>query len=500
MDSSINSMAINYSQNDDVVVPNNSHVYRGLEGDDIYILTSQITSEKKISIVDTKGLNKIQFVDNFQFKETKFAKNAFQITLDNNSIITINSAENFSYEIGANATTNERGITYSYDELAVILGFENLPQIGAIENQSSYEVIDDELKIKINEFKWNIKKPESVGLESSEVDKIMDYIKTPSLNTQAAILIKGNSIVSEFYADGYDKDDLVTSWSVAKSFSSTIIGIAIDEGYINSVDDSIALYLPKWNKEPQENISLKYLLAMRSGMDDHPGLGVYFQSDMASYSLDRAISREPGILFSYSNEDSMLLGRIIENATGLNFQEYADTRLFDKLNINETWWTDKNGNTLTYAGLDMTPREFAKFGLMIAQEGKWLGEQIVSESWIDEATSEFDNLASYGYQWWTSTISERGLGSARQDDYPFFSALGLDGQYIYVWPEKDLVLVRFTKYQHQGNSDSSVVDIVTGTYHGTESGNMAIYELENLFYAVGDNLEDQIVPTYLDFG
>ena len=235
-------------------------------------------------------------------------------------------------------------------------------------------------------------------------------------------------------------------------------------------------------------------------MDDHPGLGVYFQSDMASYSLDRAISREPGILFSYSNEDSMLLGRIIENATGLNFQEYADTRLFDKLNINETWWTDKNGNTLTYAGLDMTPREFAKFGLMIAQEGKWLGEQIVSESWIDEATSEFDNLASYGYQWWTSTISESGLGSARQDDYPFFSALGLDGQYIYVWPEKDLVLVRFTKYQHQGNSDSSVVDIVTGTYHGTESGNMAIYELENLFYAVGDNLEDQIVPTYSDFG
>jgi Beta-lactamase class C and other penicillin binding proteins len=158
----------------------------------------------------------------------------------------------------------------------------------------------------------------------------------------------------------------------------------------------------------------------------------------------------------------MLLGRIIENATGLNFQEYADTRLFDKLNINETWWTDKNGNTLTYAGLDMTPREFAKFGLMIAQEGKWLGEQIVSESWIDEATSEFDNLASYGYQWWTSTISESGLGSARQDDYPFFSALGLDGPYIYVWAEKDLVLVRVTKYQHLGNPDSSVVDICYG--------------------------------------
>tara|TARA_B100000003_G_scaffold132479_1_gene118841 strand:- start:18 stop:725 length:708 start_codon:yes stop_codon:yes gene_type:complete len=235
-------------------------------------------------------------------------------------------------------------------------------------------------------------------------------------------------------------------------------------------------------------------------MDDHPGVGVYFQGDMVSYSLDRDISRDPGISFSYSNEDSMLFSRIIENATGFDFQEYADTRLFDKLNIKETWWTDKSGNTLTYAGLDMTPREFAKFGLMIAQEGKWLDEQIVSESWVKEATTEFDNLASYGYQWWTSTISESGLGTARQVDYPFFSALGLDGQYIYVWPEKDLVLVRFTKYQHQGNIESSVVDISSGTYHGTETGNMAIYNLENLFFAVGDNLEDQMIPTYSEFG
>ena len=493
-------MAINYSQNDDVIVPNNSHVYRGLGGDDVYILTSQISSETNISIVDTAGFNKIQFVDGFKFKQTKFANNAFEITLDNNSVIIINAAQNFSYEIGGNITNNEKGNIYSYNELASFIGFESLPEVGAVESRSSYAVINEELKIIINQFEWITKEPESIGLETIEVDNLMEYIKTPGFNTQAAILIKGNNIVSEYYADGYDKDDLVTSWSVAKSFSSTLIGIAIDEGYINSVDDSIALYLPEWKTEPQENISLKYLLGMRSGMDDHPGVGVYFQGDMVSYSIDRDISRDPGIAFSYSNEDSMLFSRIIESATGFDFQEYADTRLFDKLGIKETLWTDKSGNTLTYAGLDMTPREFAKFGLMIAQEGKWLNEKIVSESWVKEATTEFDNLASYGYQWWTSTISESGLGTARQEDYPFFSALGLDGQYIYVWPEKDLVLVRFTKYQHQGNIDSSVVDFGTGTYHGTETGNMPIYELESLFYAVGDNLEDQIIPTYSDFG
>ena len=142
-------MAINYSQNDDVIVPNNSHVYRGLGGDDVYILTSQISSEINISIVDTTGFNKIQFVDGFKFKQTKLANNAFQITLDNNSVVIINAAQNFSYEIGGNITNNEKGNIYSYNELASFIGFESFPEVGALESRSGYEVINEELKIMI---------------------------------------------------------------------------------------------------------------------------------------------------------------------------------------------------------------------------------------------------------------------------------------------------------------------------------------------------------------
>ena len=493
-------MTLNYTYGNDIIVTKSSDTYRGLSGDDIYIISKGLSSNSDITIIDTSGKNIIQLVDDINFIQTKITKDALQITISNNTRITINGAEKFQFELSGNITNAKEGSLYSFDEFTILLNEGKNINENIVSINKNFIIGEGKLLINENVFSWNIVSPEDLGIEPTSVQELIDYIKEPSLNTQAAILIKGNNIIAEYYAEGYNKDDLVTSWAVAKSFSSTLIGIAIDEGYINSVDDSIALYLPEWKTKPQENISLKYLLGMRSGMDDHPGLGVYFQGDMVSYSLDREISREPGITFSYSNEDSMLFSRIIENATGLDFQEYADTRLFDKLDIKETWWTDKSGNTLTYAGLDMTPREFAKFGLMIAQEGKWIDEQIVSQSWIKEATTEFDNLASYGYQWWTSTISESGLGSARQDDYPFFSALGLDGQYIYIWPEKDLVLVRFTKYQHQGNIESSVVDIGAGTYHGTESGNMAIYELENLFYAVGDNLEDQIVPTYSDFG
>jgi len=500
VDYSLNVVMLNYSYGNDIVVTKSSDTYRGLSGDDIYIISKGLRPNSDITIIDTSGKNTIQLVDDINFIQTKFTKDALQITISNNTKITINGADKFQFELSGNITNAKEGSLYSFDEFTILLTQEKNINENIVSINKSFTVNEGSLLINENVFSWNIVSPKNLGIEPSRVKELIDYIKEPSLNTQAAILIKGNNIIAEYYAEGYNKYDLVTSWSVAKSFSSTLIGIAIDEGYINSVDDSISLYLPEWKTEPQENISLKYLLGMRSGMDDHPGLGVYFQSDMVNYSLDREISREPGIAFSYSNEDSMLFSRIIENATSFDFQEYADTRLFDKLDIKETWWTDKSGNTLTYAGLDMTPREFAKFGLMIAQEGKWLDEQIVSQSWVKEATTEFDNLASYGYQWWTSTISESGLGMFRQDDYPFFSALGLDGQYIYVWPEKDLVLVRFTKYQHQGNIESSVVDTGAGTYHGTESGNMIITKLEDLFYAIGDNLEDQIIPTFSDFG
>ena len=493
-------MTLNYSYGNDIIVTTSSETYRGLNGNDTYIISKSLVPNSDINIIDTSGVNIIQLIDTINIIETKISNDALQITLTNNSKITINEANKFQFELSGNITSGDKGIIYSFDQFTNLFTQKKNITEDIILLKNNYLIKAGNLILNENIFSWNITSPETIGVESSKVQKLFDYIKDPSLNTQAAILIQSNNIIAEYYADGYDESDLVTAWSVAKSFSSTIIGIAIDEGYIGSVDDSIAIYLPEWDKKPQENISLKYLLSMRSGMDDHSGLGVYFQSDMISYSLDREISRQPGEAFSYSNEDSMLLSRIIENATGLNFQEYADTKLFSKLNVDKTWWTDQKGNTLSYAGLDMTARDFAKFSLMIAQDGRWQGEQIVSETWIKEATSEFDNLASYGYQWWTSTISDSGWGNARDVDYPFFSALGLDGQYLYIWPETDLALVRFTKYQHQGNTTSSIVDFGNGTYHGTQTGNMVISELEDLFYAVGNNLEDQIAPAYSEFG
>ena len=486
-------MTINYSSGNDIIIPTNNTTYRGLQGDDIYVISKAIPSDSSLSIVDTSGKNIIQLADGLEILSTKFSSSAFQITLSNGAIINISAADKNSYEIGGNITSGIEGEQKNYLEFSKLFGIQDFPKSGSVSGNANLVIKETSLSSNNIDFSWIEKTPESIGLDSIEVNELMDFVKISGFNTQAAILIQGNNIIAEYYGEGYDKASLATSWSVAKSFTSTLIGIAIDEGYISSINDPITDYLPEWKGKDQDNILLKHLLAMQSGMDDHPLAGVVFSTNMVKYSLDRDVLRPPETAFSYSNEDSMLLGEILENATGFSVQDYADKKLFNILEIEDKWWTDQAGNTVTYAGLDMNPRDFAKFGLMVAQDGKWENKEVVSSEWLETATNNYNDLAPYGFQWWTSN-------SPDEKDYNFFSAKGLDGQLIYVWPEIDLVFVRFTKYQHVGDKESSVVNFPT-SYQNTESGNLPTIKLEELLYDVGDNLilNSDIIVTN-DFG
>ena len=486
-------MTINYSSGNDIIVPTNNTTYRGLQGDDIYVISKAIPDDSSLSIVDTSGKNIIQLADGLEILSTKFSSSAFQITLSNGAIINISAADKNSYEIGGNITSGIECEQKNYLEFSKLFGIQDFPKSGSASGNANLVIKETSFSSNNIDYSWIEKSPESIGLDTIEVNQLMDFVKIPEFNTQAAILIQGNYIIAEYYGEGYDKSSLVTSLSVAKSFTSTLIGIAIDEGYISSINDPITDYLPEWKGKDQDNILLKHLLAMQSGMDDHPLAGVVFSTNMVKYSLDRDVLRPPETAFSYSNEDSMLLGEILENATGFSVQDYADKKLFNILEIEDKWWTDQAGNTVTYAGLDMNPRDFAKFGLMVAQDGKWENKEVVSSEWLETATNNYNDLAPYGFQWWTSN-------SPDEKDYNFFSAKGLDGQLIYVWPEIDLVFVRFTKYQHVGDKESSVVNFPT-SYQNTESGNLPTVKLEELLYDIGDNLilNSDIIVTN-DFG
>ena len=312
-------MTINYSSGNDIIIPTNNTTYRGLQGDDIYVISKAIPSDLSLSIIDTKGKNIIQLIDGLKISSSKFSSDALNIILSNGASITINGAFDFSYEIGGNVTSGISTDKKNFLEFSKLFGIQDLPKSGSVLGDTNLVIRETSLISNNVDFSWIEKTPESIGLDSIEVNELMDFVKVSEFNTQAAILIQGNNIIAEYYGEGYDKASLATSWSVAKSFTSTLIGIAIDEGYINSINDPITDYLPEWKGKDQDNILLKHLLAMQSGMDDHPLAGVVFSTNMVKYSLDRDVLRSPETSFSYSNEDSMLLGEIINSRVSNDF-------------------------------------------------------------------------------------------------------------------------------------------------------------------------------------
>jgi CubicO group peptidase (beta-lactamase class C family) len=138
----------------------------------------------------------------------------------------------------------------------------------------------------------------------------------------------------------------------------------------------------------------------------------------------------------------MLLGGMLENASGQNVLDYADVNLFAKIGMTATWWTDEANHALTYCCIDATSRDFARFGLLIARDGKWGNTQVVSKDWIDAATAVSVNLASdsnYGLHWWINS------------DLGYFYSAGLHKNNIYIFPQHDLVIVRNSTYNRTGD-------------------------------------------------
>ena len=155
-------------------------------------------------------------------------------------------------------------------------------------------------------------------------------------------------------------------------------------------------------------------------------------------SLDRPLSGSPGEqLYTYSNADVMIAGELVQAATGVSAADYLPIAFGRAIGFDADWWTDAAGNVLTYCCLDATPLNFARFGLLLAREGLWNGNQIIDENWINESTVTARG-GSYGYFWWPAAPDG-------------FAALGVHGQVIAIYPEDDLVVLRFGNYRRNGD-------------------------------------------------
>jgi CubicO group peptidase (beta-lactamase class C family) len=269
-------------------------------------------------------------------------------------------------------------------------------------------------------------------------------------DTLAFLVVHGDRVVYERYTDGSERRTLQTSFSVAKSFLSALVGIAIDEGSISSIDDSVTDYVPELaDRDPRfERITLRHLLSMSSGLryveqsaplpwgDD---IDTYYGTDLRDLALNATeIVEPPGRDWLYNNYNPLLLGLVLERATGTSVSDYMATRLWQPLGAEHdaTWSLDSkaSGFEKMESGLNVAPVDYARFGPLFLHGGEWNGNRIVSENWVRSATdadATTDPSGFYQHFWW--------IDSERPER---FYSLGNFGQYIYVAPDAEAVIVR----------------------------------------------------------
>lgn len=306
---------------------------------------------------------------------------------------------------------------------------------------------------------WRVSSPAQEGMDAAVLEGARTYAFAEGKNTQGVVIVRHGRIVAEWYADGSDADSYAASWSMAKSFTSALVGIALDEGVLPSLDVPIADYVPAWAGTAHEAITLRDVLEMSSGLawDETYNLGsdvqdmVFTTGPMIDIVTARPVAAPPGTVFNYSSGDTLLLSAVLQAATGMTVADYASQKLFEPLGIARAdWWRDTTGLTLTFCCLDMSSRDFARFGELFLRRGRWHGRPVVPETWVSSSLTPSRSYDGYGFQWWLIGRDDPRLPP---DAY---AAIGHDGQYIYVVPSSDLVVVRnglYMKYDGEPVAD-----------------------------------------------
>lgn len=270
------------------------------------------------------------------------------------------------------------------------------------------------------------------------------------LETRAFLVYKGNSLVYEEYWDEHDDKTVSNSFSVAKSIVSMLIGIAVDEGFIKSIDEPVARYLKEFKSKNREKITIRDLLTMSSGLDwtesgKNPlsdNAESYYGSDLRRLVTDQNLISQPGKVFKYQSGNSQLLAFILESATGKDFSVYAEEKLWKKLGMehNGYWSLDKkNGDEKAFCCMYAVARDYGRIGQLFLNEGKFGETQIIPASYFKEMNtladlSTEDGIPNYRYglHTWYYKDGKKVVNYCR----------GVAGQYIISCPEEDLLIIR----------------------------------------------------------
>ena len=288
---------------------------------------------------------------------------------------------------------------------------------------------------------------------SPKLGAILNDLKKPTEqflsqgNVVGLLILQDGQKIYEHYQNEFTAADTWTSFSIAKSVTGTLTGLAIKDGYIKSVDDQVTAYIPELKNTAYDGVTIKHLLNMSSGVawnenyyDPNSdtakialGLG---ETDQGIISALSSLKREaePGTHFSYKTGESNLLGLVVIRATGLPLAQYLNKKIWQPFGMANTafWGTDSQGYEMGGCCLSMTLEDYGRFGLYILGGGKIKGEDTLPFGWLKEATTDQFGRG-YGYQW-----------HVYQDGS--FMASGIFGQTLYLVPQENLVLVSLSAW------------------------------------------------------
>lgn len=264
-----------------------------------------------------------------------------------------------------------------------------------------------------------------------------------STQVLSSVIIKDGNIVDEYYKDGYSETSQFSIRSCSKSVTGALIGIAIDQGLIESVDVLISEYFPQILESDSDHlkqITIRHLLTHSSGISWDESTSVFGEwrgsDNWVNYVLNRPVVSRPGTSFNYSTGGSHLLAAILQDATGRTAYDFGREYLFEPLGMDSVQCgEDPQGISDGGNGFSMNVYDMAKFGQLFLNGGVWEGQQIISEEWVNESTriqiTRSTGSAHHGYQWWVRTFGAQ--------NYAAYFAQGHAGQFIFVIPELDLV-------------------------------------------------------------
>ena len=287
--------------------------------------------------------------------------------------------------------------------------------------------------------------PVKTAGEQVQLGELLDRTQTTSF-----LVLRDRCVLTERYGEGAAPEELQTSFSMAKSFLSTLVGLAIARGDLAGLDEPITTYLPELTDRDERytQITLRHLVTMSSGLAyEEEGLPwsddavTYYSPDLRETALSAQVDRPPGEEWHYNNYNPLLMGLILERATGMHATKYMEKYLWQPMGAERdaSWSLDStdSGFEKMESGVNAVARDYARFGYLFAHRGRIAGRQVVPADWVAEATAvdaTADPNPGYQYWWWVDDAREHR-----------FMARGNFGQFIYVDDVNDLVVVRTGK-------------------------------------------------------